>query len=53
MDYRIARLALAALLALSASSAFPHSIVIRSNPMADAILQTAPREVAIFLASGY
>jgi len=48
MDYRIARLALAALLALSASSAFPHSIVIRSNPMADAILQTAPREVAIF-----
>jgi copper resistance protein C len=48
MDYRIARLALAALLALSASSAFPHSIVIRSNPMADATLQAAPREVAIF-----
>jgi copper resistance protein C len=48
MDHRMARLALAAFLALSASSAFPHSIVIRSNPIADAILQTAPREVAIF-----
>jgi copper resistance protein C len=35
-------------LGISTSSAFPHAAMIRSNPVADAILQTAPREVAIF-----
>jgi methionine-rich copper-binding protein CopC len=44
----VAHLVSAALFALSASPAFPHSTLIRSNPQADAVLQTAPREVAIF-----
>ena len=45
---RIAQIIVTTFLALSASSAFPHSIIIRSNPVADAVLQTAPREIAIF-----
>jgi methionine-rich copper-binding protein CopC len=48
MKDHFAYLALAAIFALSASPAFPHSTLIRSNPQADAVLQIAPREVAIF-----
>jgi copper resistance protein C len=36
------------LVALSTSSAFPHAAIIRSSPVADTIIQSAPREVAIF-----
>lgn len=44
----IASLVLTAITLLGASSAFPHALVVRSNPSADAKVQTAPREVAIF-----
>jgi methionine-rich copper-binding protein CopC len=46
--HRIAQFALTAFLVLSAASAFPHTAIIRSSPVADAIVQSAPREVAIF-----
>ena len=46
--HRIAPFALSAIILLGASSAFPHAIIVRSNPLANATVQGAPREVAIF-----
>jgi copper resistance protein C len=45
---RIVRFVLSTFLVLSASSAFPHAAIVRSNPLANAVIQSAPREVAIF-----
>ena len=46
--HRIAPFVLSAFMMLGAPSAFPHALVVRSNPSANASVQTAPREVSIF-----
>jgi copper resistance protein C len=43
-----APLVLSALMLLGAPPAFPHALVVRSNPSANVTVQSAPREVAIF-----
>ena len=43
-----APLLLSAFMLLGARSAFPHALVVRSNPSANVTVQNAPREVAIF-----
>ena len=45
---RIAPFVLSAFVMLGMPSAFPHALVVRSNPSANASVQTAPREVSIF-----
>jgi methionine-rich copper-binding protein CopC len=47
-DRSLAPFVLSAFLVLGAPSAFAHALVIRSDPSANATVQTAPREVAIF-----
>jgi methionine-rich copper-binding protein CopC len=46
--HRIAPFVLIGSMLLGAPSAFPHALVVRSNPSANATVQTVPREVAIF-----
>ena len=46
--HRIAPFVLSAFMMLGTPSAFPHALVVRSNPSANASVQTAPREVSIF-----
>jgi copper resistance protein C len=46
---RIAPFVLSAFVLLGVPSAFSHALVVRSNPSANASVQTAPREVSIFL----
>jgi copper resistance protein C len=43
-----APLFISALMLLGAPPAFPHALVVRSNPSANVTVQSAPREVAIF-----
>jgi copper resistance protein C len=47
-SHRIVPLVLSAFVLLGVPSAFPHALVVRSNPAANASVQTAPREVSIF-----
>ena len=44
---RIAPFVLIASMLLGASSAFPHALIVRSNPSANATVQTVPRDVSI------
>jgi methionine-rich copper-binding protein CopC len=43
-----APLVISAFMLLGTPSAFPHALVVRSNPSANVTVQSAPREVAIF-----
>jgi methionine-rich copper-binding protein CopC len=45
---RIALFVMSAFMLLGAPSAFPHAVVVRSNPSANVTVPSAPREVAIF-----